>query len=87
MDLDGLCLRETEAGKIKGMHFQTFFGGTCLLLYVTYMIFVHLTSHLLQVMARIGLPLRIRELGLPISRGLLFVDCSIGHKASSHQIY
>ena len=30
IDLDGLTLRETEAGKIKGMHFQTFFGGMSL---------------------------------------------------------
>lgn len=27
IDLDGLTLRDTETGKIKGMHFQTFFGG------------------------------------------------------------
>lgn len=33
IDLDGLCLRETEAGKVKGMHFQTFFGGTLPILY------------------------------------------------------
>ena len=30
IDLDGLTLRDTEAGKIKGMHFQTFFGGMSL---------------------------------------------------------
>lgn len=30
IDIDGLTLRDTEAGKIKGMHFQTFFGGTSL---------------------------------------------------------
>ncbi|KAF8963165.1 polysaccharide lyase family 14 protein [Flammula alnicola] len=27
INVDGLTLRETEAGRIKGMHFQTFFGG------------------------------------------------------------
>ncbi|KDR72249.1 hypothetical protein GALMADRAFT_229073 [Galerina marginata CBS 339.88] len=27
MEIDGLTFRESEAGRIKGMHFQTFFGG------------------------------------------------------------
>jgi hypothetical protein len=27
INVDGLTLRSSEAGKIKGMHFQTFFGG------------------------------------------------------------
>ncbi|KAF8816012.1 polysaccharide lyase family 14 protein [Phlegmacium glaucopus] len=27
INIDGLSLQETEAGNIKGMHFQTFFGG------------------------------------------------------------
>jgi len=29
ISVSGLTLRDTEEGKIKGMHFQTFFGGEC----------------------------------------------------------
>ena len=32
INVDGLSLRETESGKIKGMHFQTFFGGMFLVI-------------------------------------------------------
>ncbi len=27
INVDGLVLRESDESKIKGMHFQTFFGG------------------------------------------------------------
>jgi len=27
INIEGVTFRDTEAGKIKGMHFQTFFGG------------------------------------------------------------
>ena len=30
IDIDDLTLRDTEASKIKGVHFQTFFGGMSL---------------------------------------------------------